>query len=105
MPDQIPLSTDRTALLDRYVAELIQLAKTQYPEASAEVLPAPFEDEDAHILVYLPGGTSDTDMDRLGDALTERSVEILLDTGLLILVGVYEASQRRPSPEEPTTTS
>jgi hypothetical protein len=26
--------------------------------------------------------------------LTERSVEILLDTGMLILVGVYEASQR-----------
>jgi hypothetical protein len=35
-------------------------------------------------------------MDRLGDALTERSEEILVDTGLLILVEVYEASQRRP---------
>jgi hypothetical protein len=96
MPDQIPLSTDRTALLDRYVAELIQLAKAQYPEASVEILPVPFEDEDAHILIYPPEGTSETDLDRLGDALTERSVEILLDTGLLILVGVYEASQRCP---------
>ena len=29
---------------------------------------------------------SETDMDRLGDALTERSVEIFLDAGLLILI-------------------
>jgi hypothetical protein len=105
MPDQIPLSTDRAALLDRYVAELIQLAKAQHPEASVEILPAPFEDEDAHILVYPPEGTGETDMDRLGDTLTERSVEILLDTGLLILIGVYEASQRRPGAGEPTASS
>jgi hypothetical protein len=44
-------------------------------------------------------------MDRLGDVLIERSVEILLDTGLLILVGVYEASQRRLGIGEPTTIS
>jgi hypothetical protein len=100
MADQIPLSTDRTALLDRYVTELVQLAKAQYPEASVEILPVPFEDEDAHILVYPPEGTSDTDMDRLGDELTERSVEIMLDTGLLILIGVYEAAQRRQSRED-----
>lgn len=105
MSDQIPLSTDRTALLDRYIVELVQLAKAQYPEASVEVLPAPIEDEDAHILVYPPEGTSETDMDKLGDALTERSVEILLDTGLLILVGVYEASPRRPSTGDPTSPS
>jgi hypothetical protein len=59
------------------------------------------EDEDAHILVYPPEGTSDTDMDRLGDTLTERSMEILLDTSLLILIGVYEAAQRRQGTEEP----
>ena len=35
-------------------------------------------------------------MDTLEDVLIRRSVEILLDTGLLILTGVYEASQRRP---------
>jgi hypothetical protein len=42
-------------------------------------------------------------MDRLSDALTERSMEILLDTGLLILIGVDEASQRGPGTMEPTT--
>jgi hypothetical protein len=93
--------TDRTTLLDRYVTELILLAKGSCPDAIVEVHSTRYEDEDAHILVYPPEGTSDTDMDRLGDALTERSVKILLDTGLLILIGVYEAAQRRQSTEVP----
>jgi hypothetical protein len=94
---------DRTTLVDRYVTELILLAKGSCPDAILEVLSTRYEDEDAHILVYPPEGTSDTDMDRLGDALTERSVEILLDTGLLILIGVYEAAQRRQGIEKPPT--
>jgi hypothetical protein len=97
MSEHLPILTDRTSLLDKYITELILLAKGSCPDAVVEVLFTQYEDEDAHILVYLPEDTSETDMDRLGDALTERSVEILLDTGLLILVGVYEASQRRPS--------
>jgi hypothetical protein len=105
MSEYSPILTDRTSLLDKYITELILLAKGSCPDAVVEVLFTQYEDEDAHILVYPPEGTSEADMDKLGDALTERSVEILLDTGLLILVGVYEASQRRPSPQDPTTTS
>jgi hypothetical protein len=97
MSEHLPILTDRMTLLDKYITELILLAKGSCPAAVVEVLFTHYEDEDAHILVYLPEGTNETDMDRLGDALTERSVEILLDTGLLILVGVYEASQRHPS--------
>ena len=101
MSEHLPILTDRTRLLDTYITELILLAKGSCPDAIVEVLSTRYEDEDAHILVYPPEGTSDTDLDRLGDALTERSVEILLDTGLLILIGVYEAAQRRQSTEEP----
>ena len=101
MSEHLPMLTDRTRLLDEYITELILLVKGSCPDAIVKVLCTRYEDEDAHILVYPPDGTSDTDMDRLGDALTERSVEILLDTGLLILVGVYEAAQRRQSTEEP----
>jgi hypothetical protein len=101
MPEHPPISPDRTTLLDTYVTELILLAKGNCPDAIVEVLSTRYEDEDAHILVYPPQGTSDTDMDRLGDTLTERSVQILLDTGLLLLVGVYEAAQRRRGTEEP----
>jgi hypothetical protein len=104
MSEHPPIFPDRTILLKRYVTELILLAKGTCPDAIAEVLSTRYEDEDAHILVYPPEGTSDTDMDRLGDALIERSVEIMLDTGLLILIGVYEAAQRRQGTEEPPAT-
>jgi len=80
---------------------LLQILLPPFAGGDIRLKPSPFEDEDAHILVYPPEGTSNTDMDRLGDALTERSVEILLDTGLLILIGVYEAPQRRQGTEEP----
>jgi hypothetical protein len=89
MPEQAPQAACRTALLDQYVSELTHPARKQYPEASIEVLPFPFEDEDAHILVYLPEGTSEGDIERLGENLTKRSVEIYLETDLFILAGVY----------------
>jgi hypothetical protein len=96
VPDNLPTAGDRTALLDKYVTELSLLAKEQCPEAAIEVLFTQYEDEDAHIFAFLPEGANEMDMDRLGEALTKRSVEILLDTGLLILAGVYEASQHPP---------
>ena len=96
-------AAQRTALLDKYVTELILLAKEQCPEAVVEVLFTRHEDEDAHIFVFLPEDTIEKDIDRLGEALTNRSVGILLDTGLLILTGVYEASQGRPRIGKPTT--
>jgi hypothetical protein len=90
----VPSATDRAVLLEKCVRELSLLAKEQYPEADIEVIFTRFEDEDAHIFVFLPEEACEVDIDRLGDALTRRSVEILLETGLLILTGVYEASQR-----------
>jgi len=95
MPERAPTATDRTALLEQYVTELCRLAKELFPAAVVEVLFTRYEDEDAHVVVFLPGSTSETDMDKLGEVLTRRSVEILLETGLLILAGVYEAAQRR----------
>jgi hypothetical protein len=105
MSEHLPILTDRTHLLDKCITELILLAKGNCPDAIVEVLFTRYEDEDAHILVYVPEDTSETDLDGLVDMLTERSVEMLLDTGLLILVGVYEASQRRPRSGESTTAS
>lgn len=96
MPEQVPAATDRTALLDKYVTELCLLAKEQCPEAGVEVLFTRYEDEDAHVVVFLPEDANDADMDKVQEALTRRSVEILLDAGLLILAGVYETSQRHP---------
>jgi hypothetical protein len=45
---------------------------------------------------FYNGDMSLEKMDRLGDALTERSVEILLDTGWLILSVGHTAADSRP---------
>jgi hypothetical protein len=103
MSAHLPNLTDPTHPLDACITEFVLLAKKRFPDAIIDVLSTRYEDEDAHILVYLPERTSDADMDRLGDTLTDRSVEILLDTGLLILIGVYEVAERRQRTEEPPT--
>jgi putative heme iron utilization protein len=94
MPEQIP-TAERIALIDRYVTELVLLTKEQCPDAVVEVLFTHYEDEDAHILVFVPEETEEIAVDRLQAVLTERSVQMLDGTGVLILAGVYEASQRR----------
>jgi len=96
MPEHLQTASDRTNLLDKYVTELSLLAKQECPEAAVEVLFTRYEDEDAHIFVFLPESAAEKDINRLGETLGDRSLEILLDTGLLILTGVYETSQYRP---------
>jgi hypothetical protein len=54
VPEQVSVAADRTALLDRYVTELILLAKAQRPEAVVEVPFTRYEDEDAHLVAFLP---------------------------------------------------
>lgn len=77
------------------------MAKEHCPDASVDVAFTHYEDEDAHILVFVPPETRETDMDTLEEVLTDRSIQILLDEGLLILVGVYEAAERNRTAIEP----
>lgn len=96
MPEPAKTPTDRSLLVDKYVTEVSLLAKERCPDASVEVAFTRHEDEDAHVFVFVPPGTNETDRDTLEETLTDRSIEILLDNGLLILVGVYEAAARTP---------
>jgi hypothetical protein len=93
MPEQLP-TTDPLSLVDRYVTELVLLTKEYCPDAFVDVLFRHYEDEDAHILVFVSEDTDETAMDGLQAVLTQRSVELLDDLGVLILVGVYEGSER-----------
>jgi hypothetical protein len=99
MPERTQTAKDRMGRVDHYISELSRLAKDQYPQAAIEVLSTLYEDEDAHLVVFLPEGACESDRERLCETLTERSTEILLDTGLLILAGVYETSQQHKSRE------
>ncbi|MBI3596201.1 MAG: hypothetical protein HY203_03490 [Nitrospirae bacterium] len=96
MPDKMTQSTkSRRSLLDRYVTDISLFIKKQCPEAVIEVSLARYEGEDAHILVFPPDSLSDKAREKLADACADKSVSILLETGLLILIGVYEPAQRR----------
>lgn len=94
MPDSTSAATDRLVLVDRYIKEFSRLAEKHCPQADIEVLSTSFEDEDAHIVVYVPRDFGEDEMDRLSETLTKRSTTVLLDTGILILAGVYEASEK-----------
>jgi hypothetical protein len=95
MPEHTPTATDRRGLVEHYLTELTRLAQAHAPQAIVDVLSTRYEDEDAHLVVWLPDGTCARDIDTLREMLTERSTEILLDAGLVILAGVYERSQQR----------
>src|SRR5215475_967572 len=97
MSEQTPTAPDRLGLVEHYLTELIHLVQAHAPQAAVEVLSTLYEDEDAHLVVWLPDGACDSELDTLCEALTQRSTEILLDTGILILAGVYERSQQRQS--------
>ena len=87
-------TTDRSALLDRYIREFSQLAEKYCPKADIDVLSTAFEVGDAHLVVYVPQGFGEDEMDRLSETLTKRSTKVLLDTGILILAGVYKAAEQ-----------
>ncbi|MBI2875443.1 MAG: hypothetical protein HYY20_01020 [Candidatus Tectomicrobia bacterium] len=53
-----------------------------------------YECEDAHIRVFPPPSLTDQEREALDFQLAQKSIDILLETGLLILAGLYEPCQR-----------
>lgn len=101
MPEDAGVATDRMAAVDKDATELTLRAKEHCPDAVVEV---PFtRHEDAHLLVFVPKDASQRDREKLREVWTRRSTDILLDTGLLILAGAYEASQCHRGHSGPAT--
>jgi hypothetical protein len=86
---------DRRSLLDQYLTEISLFIKKLCPKALVEISLAGYEDEDAHVLVFPPDAFSEKGRERLANACSDKSMSILLETGLMILIGVYEPAQRR----------
>ena len=84
------LSEDQ--VLENLIAEFCLFIKALCPEATIRVTRDVYEDEDASFAVYLTPGWSDEQRDALEERLSERSVDILLQTGYCILAGVHESS-------------
>ena len=90
----IAAPVDRRVLVDHYLTEMSLYAKQLCPAAKVEMLTTSYEGEDGHVRVFLPAPLSDEEIAALEDKLAEKSTEILLDTGLSILVGVFEPDER-----------
>lgn len=64
------------------------------PEGRVEVSDDIFETEDANVVVYPPLSWDDDQVAEFQHQLSERSLEILIETGYHILVYVYERQQQ-----------
>jgi hypothetical protein len=82
--------TDYRNRLDSAVTAFILSIRDLSPEAQLEVSFVRYEDEDAHIWVTLPATLTVDEREELANRLAEKSLDILLTEGLLILVGIEE---------------
>ena len=74
--------------LDSQIAELVAQIKEVSPPSRIEISFEQYEDEDAHICVYLPVTMDAEEVERLELMMGERCNEILLETGLFIVGAV-----------------
>jgi hypothetical protein len=86
--DDPAVETNRS--LDSILTEFSLYVKELCPEAAVEITKTIYEDEDANIVVRPPAQWTAEECDNLEERLAERSIDILLETGYLILVGVFE---------------
>jgi hypothetical protein len=76
-------------ILDQKLTELALPAKKLCPDAKVEVNTKRYEDEDGQLKVFPPSCLSEAEEEKLEEALTERCLEILEETDLFILCGVF----------------
>jgi hypothetical protein len=87
-PDDPAVETNRS--VDSILTEFSLFVKKLCPEASVEITKTIYEDEDANIVVRPPAQWTAEECDTLEERLAERNIDLLLETGYLILVGVFE---------------
>ena len=76
--------------LDAPVTAFSLFIRDLCPEAQLEISFACYEDEDAHIRVSLPSTLSLAEQEDLANRVAEKSLDILLTEGFLILAGIEE---------------
>lgn len=75
--------------VEKFIAELVSLAKDISPEAEIEISRASIEGEDAIIQVLVPPDKAD----EVNEALSHRSYDIFMDEGYDIIVMVYDREE------------
>lgn len=85
---------DRRALVDHLITGFSLFIKERCSEAELEISFARYEEEDGHIRVFPPDSLSETERERLREEIAEKSLDILIEDGVLILAAIYEPHQR-----------
>jgi hypothetical protein len=83
---------DYRTRLDAAVTALSLFIRDLCPEAQLEVSFVRYEDEDAHIWVALPSTIAEEGREQVANQIAEKSLDILLAEGFLILAGLEETS-------------
>ncbi len=78
-------------ILDQKLTELSLLAKRLCPEAKVEVNTLQYEDEDGRLKIFPPFRLSEDEEEKLEEALVEKCIEILEETGLFILCASFDS--------------
>jgi hypothetical protein len=87
-------SSDRRALLDARLTELVLLTKGLCPSATVEASTLPYEDEDGWVQIFTPSHLSDAEEDSVEMAVAERAAQIFDETGLYILCAIVGPAPR-----------
>ncbi len=82
--------SNRRIELDSHVADFISEVKQRCPEASIEVSYQPYETEDAHLTVRPPESWTLAQCEELSEEAARLVTDLLLDTGLSILILIVE---------------
>ena len=90
MARTIQTVTDYRNRLDAAVTAFSLFIRDLCPEAHLEISFVRYEDEDAHIWVTLPTNLTVDEREELANRIAERSLDILLTEGFLILAGIEE---------------
>jgi len=86
----MPKMDKRRDLLEAKLTELTSFIKDLSPESRVEISFEQYEDEDAHVRVYLPPTIEPHEVERIELTLGERCNDVLVDTGLFIIGAVCD---------------
>ena len=91
---------DYRSRLDAAVTSLSLFIRDLCPEAGLEISFVRYEDEDAHIWVSLPAALTEEEREAIANQVAEKSLDILLAEGFLILAGIEEPQQTHLTAEK-----
>lgn len=90
MARKTQIVTNYRGRLDAAVTALSFFIRDLCPEAQLEISFVRYEDEDAHLWISLPATLTEEEREEIANGAAEKSLDILLAEGFLILAGVEE---------------